>query len=269
MDFCSDDDSAPTRRVCVVYTLIVYDYASRRKIGRRYVLHHLFESDVFVFDIRDYTVDSFAQVVRRYICRKTYGYAVCAVDEKIRHSRRQKLRLFERVVEVERHRYGVFVEVSEHFERKRRHSRFGISHCRRAVAVHASEVTVTVNKQHSRIERLSEFYHRAVYRAVAVRVILTQTVTDDTRRFTVRLVRRSAQLEHRVEYSSLHGLETVLYSRQCSVENNVFAVRQHRIVQYLFECTVDNLGIVHRFFCFFVLCHIYPYFDIGFDIRCA
>ena len=45
--------------------------------------------------------------------------------------------------------------------------------------------------------------------SISMGVVLTQDLTDDARRFFIRLGRSHARLEHGVEYSTMHGLKSV------------------------------------------------------------
>ena len=209
------------RRVSLSYTLVVYDYAARREIGRGYVFHHLVESYAAVVYVCYYAVDDFTKVVRRYVGGKTYRYTRSAVDEKIGESARQYVRLLKTVVKVERERNRFFVEIAQHFHCYRGKPCLRITHCRRSVAVHTAEVAVSVYEHHTRIERLRKPYHRVVYAAVAVRMVFTEALANDSRRLLVRFVGSGAQLVHRIKYTSLNGFESVLDSRERSVENNV------------------------------------------------
>ena len=141
-------------------------------------------------------VDALPHIVRGDVGGKSDGYAVCAVDEKIGKSAGERVGFFETVVEVWRPHDRFFVKVAQKFERKRTHSRFRITHCRRPVAVHRAEVAVSVNKLHSHRERLRHTHHRSVHRTVAVRMIFSEAVAHYSSAFFVRFVRSEPHLVH-------------------------------------------------------------------------
>ena len=171
--------------------------------------------------------------MRRYRSRHTYGNTVAAVYEQIRYSRRKHRRFFFFFVEIRYEIYRFFVYVTQHLQCKRRHTRFRITHCRRAVSVHRTEVTVSVDEHVSCRERLRKSYHCIVDRAVSVRVVLTHYFSDNTRRLFMRLVRRNAELAHSVEYSSVHGLESVAHIGKGSAYDNTHGVIYVRIFHFV------------------------------------
>ncbi|MNF95701.1 hypothetical protein D3C84_784670 [compost metagenome] len=68
-----------------------------------------------------------------------------------------------------------------------------------------------------------------------MRVILTDHVTDNTGRFLVRLVEVVAQLAHREQYATVHGLEAIARIRQCTADDHA-----HRVVEVgLFQLVFD------------------------------
>ena len=69
------------------------DDAGGREIRARHVLHQLGERDVRIVDQRDAGVDDLAQVVRRDVRGHADRDAGRAVDQQVRHARRQDRRL--------------------------------------------------------------------------------------------------------------------------------------------------------------------------------
>ena len=111
------------------------------------------------------------------------------VYQQIRITGGQYNRLFFRFIEVRFKINGVLVDVRQHLHRDLGQSRFGISHRCRAVAILRAEVSVTVNKRITGIPFLRHIDQRSVDRAVTVGMIFTHRITDDTRTFTMRLIR--------------------------------------------------------------------------------
>ena len=128
--------------------------------------------------------------MRGNIRRHTDSDTVRAVYEKIGVSCGQNDRLHSRIVEVRIKVDRFFVYFTKHFESHFAHTRFCVSVCRRRVAVHGTEVTVSVYKRNVYREILRETNERVVNRTVAVRVIFTENVTDDRSALFIRLIGR-------------------------------------------------------------------------------
>ena len=214
-------------------------------------LQKFLRGDFGIVDCRHNRVNRLAHIVRGYVGCKSDRNTRRTVDKQVRKTPRQHIGFFHTVVEVGAPRNRIFVKVAQQFERKRAHSGFGITHSRGRVAVHRTEVAVTVDEFHSHGERLRHSHHCAVNGTVAVGVILTQTVADDTRRLLVGFVGSKSHFVHSVKDTSLHGFETVFDARQSTVENDVLGVRQHTVVHNVFEHDVVHYGIVTEVFCFF------------------
>ena len=63
-----------------------------------------------------------------------------------------------------------------------------------------------VNERYAHIKILRHSDHCIIDRCIAVGVIFTEAIADDTGTLAVRLVRRKRKLHHGVEYSALYGL---------------------------------------------------------------
>ena len=83
---------------------------------------------------------------------------------------------------------------------------FGVSHGGGVIAVHRAEVTLAVHQHVAQREVLRHANNRVVNRAVAVRVVFTNDVTHDTRRFFVRAVPVVVQLVHGEQDAAMHRL---------------------------------------------------------------
>ena len=256
VDSRAQSDFALARRVRLHKVVPRDNYAARRKVGAGDDFHKFVKFDFGIIDNRNRAVDDFADIVSRDIRRKTDRYAVCAVHEKVGESARQKHRLFHRIVEVPLPWYGILFQVFQDFHRKGIQAGFGVTHCRRAVAVDTAEVAVAVDQHFSHIERLRHSDHSVVNGRVAVGVEFAQTFADDTRRLLMRFVRGVSEFVHSVKDTALHGFKTVFDARNGAVKDNVFAVRHHRSVHDFFDGHFEKLRFVFNFRLF--LCH-YPF----------
>ena len=79
----------------------------------------------------------------------------------------------------------------------------------RRITVDRAEIALAVDQRHAHGEILRHAHHRVVDRLVAVRMIFTDDVADDARRFDVLLVRRVPLLVHRVQDAPVHRLQAV------------------------------------------------------------
>ena len=90
-----------------------------------------------------------------------------------------------------------------------RHANFGVSHSSSVITVYRTEVALTVNQHVAQGKTLRHPHDGVVHRRIAVRVIFTDDVTDDTRRFLVCLVPVVAQLVHGEKNAAMYRLQTV------------------------------------------------------------
>ena len=192
------DQPALARLVSLPYPLVFDDKAAGGEIGRGEQLHYLVELDTLVLDISHDRVDGLAQIMRRYLGRKSHGDAARAVDEQVGKAPGEHVRLFQGVVEVERHGDGILAKVAQKLHRERSQARLGISHRRRAVAVGRAEVAVTVDERRGHGKGLGELYHRSVNGRIAMGMIFSQAFAHDTRGLLMRLVGGYAKVEHAV-----------------------------------------------------------------------
>ena len=205
------------------------DRCSRREIRSFDDLHDFFDRGlIFIFNlvINDFhnCTDDFSQVVRRNIGCHTYRDTGGSVYQKVRESCRKYGRFFFCLVKVRCKINGIFIDIRCHFHRDLTKSCLGISHCGSAVTVHRTEVTVTVYKNVTGRPVLCHINKGSVNRTVTMWVIFTHGITDDTRAFTVRLVRTVVQLDHRIKNTSLNRFQTVSYIRKRTRSNNTHGI---------------------------------------------
>ena len=235
LDAAADDYLSAPRAVGVDYAVAPEDYAAGREVRPGHQRHQLAELDLRVVEHRAADVDGLAEVVRRHVSRHTDGDAGAAVDEKVRDARRQDERLLERLVEVRPPVYRVLVDVGEHLLAERVEPRLRVTHGRRRVSVDRAEVSLAVDERVAHAEILREARHRVVNSRVAVRVVLTHRLADNTRRLLERLVVAHAELHHSVEYAALHGLQTVARVGQRAAHDDAHRVVEIALLDFFFE----------------------------------
>ncbi len=93
------------------------------------------------------------------------------------------------------------------------------------VSVHAAEIAVPVHQRITKRKVLRHPHHGVVNGRVAVRMVFTHDVADDTGRLAVGPIRTHAQLAHAVQNAPLHRLESVAHVGQRPVDDDA-----HRVV---------------------------------------
>ena len=117
--------------------------------------------------------------MRGHIGRHADRDAGSTVQKEERSLRREDRRFFERIVEIQGHVDRILVHIPEDVLGHFLEFRFGISHGRRRIAVHGTEVTLALDEGVSLVPFLAEADHCVVDAGVAVRVELTHHLTDD------------------------------------------------------------------------------------------
>ena len=151
-------------------------------------------------------VDDLREVVRRDVGCHADRDAGRAVHQQVGEAGRQYDRLLALLIEVRLEIDRVFLDIRQHVVRQLGHAGLGITVCCRRVAVHGTEVAVTVDQRIVQRERLRHTHHRVVNRCVAVRMIPAEHITDGRCRLAVRLVRGQAVLVHRVQDTAMYRL---------------------------------------------------------------
>jgi hypothetical protein len=126
-----------------------------------------------------------------------------------------------------RHRlHRLLVEIGEEFGGDLREAHLGIPHRGGGVAVHRSEVSLSVDQGVAKGELLDHPHEGVVDRRVAVGVVLPDHVPHDAGRFLVRLSVLVAQFVHRVEDAALDRFEPVPH-----VGDRASHDHAHRVIQ--------------------------------------
>ena len=221
------------------------DGCSCREIRSLYDLHQFFDGSraVFlhpvVYDL-DNGSNHLTQVVRRNIRCHTNGDTGAAIYQNIGKTSRKNRRFFLSLIKVRHEINGILANIRQHLHGNTAQSCLGVSHRCGAVAVHGTEVSMSIYKRVTGRPFLSHINQCAVNGAVAVRVIFTHCITDDTGGFTVRLIRTVIQLNHRIKHSSLHRFQAVAHVRECPGGDNAHRIIDVRRFHCLFQINVMN-----------------------------
>ena len=207
------------------------------------VVHQLLGRNLGVVDHRDRAGDHLPQIMRRDVCGHADGDATGTVHQEVREPAGQHARLGRRLVEVGHEVDGLLFDVPQHLHRDLRQPGLGVPHRGGAVAIHRAKVAVALHQHRAGGEVLRQAHHRVVDRGIAVGVVFTEHVADDTHRFAEGLVRRNAQLVHRVEDAPVHRLQAVAHVGQRPVDNRRHGVGDEALLHLLFQVDRYDLAV--------------------------
>ena len=180
----------------------------------------------------------------RYICSHSHRDTGSTVYQKIRISSRKHGRLFFGLIKIRDKINRILGDIRKHFHGYFRKPCLGISHGRRSVAVNRAEISMSVHKHISHGPVLCHINQCPVNGAVAVRMIFTHRITDDTRTFSVGLVGPVIQLDHRIKDTSLNRLEAIPYVRKSPGSDNAHGIIDIGALHGLFQ--IDLMDIVNQ-----------------------
>jgi len=134
--------------------------------------------------------------MRRDVGRHTYGDTRCSVDQKIRESGRKNNRFLLGLIEVRCEINGILADIGQHLHGDLAQTRLRVSHGRRSVTIDRTKVAMAVYQRISGGPLLRHIYQSSVDRAVAVRMVFTHGITDDTGTFTMGFIWSVIQFDH-------------------------------------------------------------------------
>ncbi len=172
------------------------DKSGGGKIRPRNVTHQLFNGDRWILDAGDGAVDNFHYIMRRNIRRHADGNARCAVEQQQGNARSQHRRLCQRFIIVGNEIDGLFFQIGHHLVGNARQAAFRVTHGRGRIAVNRPEVALAVHQHVAQRKILRHAHQRVINRRVAVRMILTHDIADDTGAFLVRFIMAVARFIH-------------------------------------------------------------------------
>ena len=206
LGLCADLDLAAAGRVGSTDAAAAHDHAAGREVRALDELADLVHLGLGMVDDIAGAVDDLREVVRRDVGRHADRDAGRAVHQQVGEAGRQYDRLLALLIEVRLEIDRVFLDIRQHVVCQLGHAGLGITVCCRRVAVHGTEVAVTVDQRIVQRERLRHTHHRVVNRCVAVRMIPAEHITDGRCRLAVGLVRGQAVLVHRVQDAAVYRL---------------------------------------------------------------
>ena len=242
---CAHIDAAAAGGIGLDDAAGAVDEARGGKIRARHVLHQATDGDVRVVDEGDAGIDGLGQAVGRNVGGHAHSDAGRTVDQEVRQARRQHGRFVFRFVVVGHEIDGFLVDIGEHFVGDARHAHFGVTHGRRGVAIHRTEVALPVHQHVSHGKRLRHADDGVVDGSIAVGVVLTDDVTHHAGGFLVGLVPVIAEFVHRVQDTPVNRLEPVPYIGKRPPDNHAHGVVEVGLLHLLLE--VDRQDFLREF----------------------
>jgi len=198
-------------------------------------LHQLPESDLRVLDERDARRDDFGEIVRRDVGRHAHRDSRRSVDQKVRDARRQDRGLAFGLVVIRVEIDGFLVDIGEQLAGQSGHANFGVAHGRRRIAVHRTEIALSVDQQVAHRKFLRHAHDGVVHRRVAVRMVFADDIAHHTRRFLVGLVPIVAELAHGIQHAPMHRFQAVADIGQRAADDDAHGVIQIGFAHLVFE----------------------------------
>ena len=149
-------------------------------------------------------------------------------------------RLDRGVVEVGDEVDRVLVDVGQQLLGDLGQARLGVPVGRGRIAIDRAEVALSVDQRIAQAPGLRQAHHRVVHGAVAVRVILLQTLADDAGALHVLAIVQHAHVVHGVQNAAMHRLQAVANVGQRAADDD-----RHRIVEIRTPHLVFNVDGLH------------------------
>ena len=224
--FCTHHNRTAAGQISLLGSAVAQNQAAGRKIRSRNNINQFFNADFRIIYIGTASINHFTQIMRRNVCCHTNGNTVAAVYQQVRKTRRQNCRFLQRFIIVWHKVNSVFVQIVGQTRRNFSESGFGITHSSSAITIHRAKVTLSVNQCQTHRKRLRHTHHGFINRDVAVRVIFTHNIADDTRRFTIWFGAVITVFIHSVNNTAMHRFHTVTSIRQSTGYNHAHGIVQ-------------------------------------------
>ncbi|OPZ92473.1 MAG: hypothetical protein BWY73_00795 [candidate division TA06 bacterium ADurb.Bin417] len=240
-----DGDQAVAGSVGLLDALLAEDVAARREVGAGQDGHDFLDGRLGILDHQVQGCHHLAQVVGRDIGGHADRDAGGAVDQQVGKLAGQDRGLEQGLVEVGGPGDGLLLDIGQQFRGDRFQAGLGVAHGRGRVAVDGAEVALAVHQRVTQGEGLGHAAEGVVDGRVAVRMVLTHHLADDTGALLVGAVAVQPQLLHGVKDAPVDGLEAVAGVRQRPADDDA-----HRVI---------DVGALHLRF---ELDRAYLFFDL-------
>ena len=210
------------------------------KVRSLHELQHVGQGGVRIVYQRNAGIDDLGEIVRRDVGSHADRNAIRPVHQQIRNSCGEHHRLDRGVIEIGNEVDGVFIDVGQQLLGNLGQARLGVPVGRWRVAVNRAKVSLPIDQRVAQAPGLSQADHRVIDGAIAMRVILLQTLADDAGALHVLAIVQHSHVMHGVQNATMHRLEAVAYVRQRAPDND-----RHRIVEIRTPHLVFNVDGLH------------------------
>ena len=143
--------------------------------------------------------------------RHTDGNARCPIRQQIGKSGGQHNRLFIFAVISGAKINCIAVNIPQQQTGNFGHARFRVTHGGGIIAIDIAEIALPINQWIAHRKILRQTHQSIVNRLVTMRMITTDNIADNARRFFKPLLWVKAQLPHGIKQATVHRLQTVAH----------------------------------------------------------
>ena len=186
-----------------------HDNAGGGEVRSFDILHDAFECDIRIVDHIVHGVNDLAKVMGRDIGSHTHGNTRGTVYQQVRETGGKHGGFLAAVIVVGDEVHGLLVDIGEHLHADLAHFGLGITIRSRGIAVHRTEVAVTVHEGISHGEILCQTHQGLIHRAVTMGMIAAQHVTDGGSALFIGLIGGEVILILRIQNSPVNRFQTV------------------------------------------------------------
>ena len=173
--------------------------------------------------------------MRRNVGRHTNRDTTGTVDQHVREAGRQNCGFLILAVVVVLEIDGFHADIVQQVSRRFVHADLGVTHGGCVIAVHRTEVALTIQKRQGHREILRHTDQRVIDRAVAVGVVFTHDIAHRTGRFAIRLVVAVTRFMHRIKDAAVHRFQTVPKIGNRTADDHAHGVIEVRCLHLMFD----------------------------------
>ena len=177
--------------------------AARRKVRTLDVLHQTFNGDVRIVNLSANPIDGLAKIVRWDVGRHADGNPRATVYQQIGERCRKYNGFGEPLVVVGDEIHRILLEIIEKSPAKRSEPSLGVTHGRRGIAFHRTEVALGIHERVPHGPVLRHVDKRRIDHRLAVRMVVARRITANLRALHGLARRIQAQLVHGIQNAPL------------------------------------------------------------------
>ena len=158
--------------------------------------------------------------MRRNLGRHAYGNTLRTIHQKIRNARGQHRGLYRALIVVGGEVHCFSVNIFHQRASNTRQAAFGVTHGRRRIVIHRTEVALAINERVAKRKILGHAHQGVIDSGIAMRMVLAHALAYDLGALIVLLVVLQAHLLHGVEHAPVHRLQSITHVGQCAEETD-------------------------------------------------